>query len=156
MGETSSNDEEKANWHPGEENRMTEGEAHNEANAVRAKIDAKLGRSSTKEDYDEAFRTIDELKQAAASEPDFNKIANKILRGANTVTQHILTAIGVIGTFGTINSEQSFAVRDENIRNRFQDAEKTLRDVIKQGEGVGMRETIYGKTTQELKKPKVA
>jgi len=170
--------EEHADWHP-----LSESEAHDEANMMRAKMGIRphrkgtildteteprtlfeehrkavyggIDRKPTQEDYDKAFQVIEQLKEAAASETDFQKIAYKLLRGANRAVQDLLLAGGVIGSLG-YNARDFFKWRKEALATRFQDAEKKLRDLMKSGEEFGKYELKYGETTEEQRKPKAA
>ena len=110
-----------------------------------------IGRKPTKGEYEAAFQAVQQLKEAAKNETEFSKTAAKIMRGVNAVTQHILSAVGLIGSLGTIDTKHLYDLQEENIRTRFQDAEKKLSDAKKAGKKFEQGDTSIGKTTQELK-----
>ena len=161
MRETISSDEEKANWHPGEEGRLTKDEAHDEANMVRAKAGVRPGssgnritnpdrydyrwdsRNATKEDYDQAFAVINQLKEAAKDEPTYQKVAAQIMRVAARPVQDFLHSLDVLASGPSIRKDVENW--HEKRLKTFEDAEKRLRDMQKPGEKFGKEELSWNR-----------
>jgi len=78
---------------------MSEEEAHEEANVLRAKIgvspeggkvegpDQREDREATAEDYDKAMTAVEELKRMAEEEPNALKILNRVTNAAETLVR---------------------------------------------------------------------
>ena len=129
------------------EGRLNEEEARNEADMMNANLEAKrhgnanfshfkeingLYEKPTAAEYQQAFEIIEQLKQAAADEPEYQKVLAKILRVTARPVQELLHSLDVLGTGESIRAE----VKDwhEKRLRTFEDAEKRLSDMQKQGE----------------------
>jgi hypothetical protein len=151
MRETSSDMEEMSKWHPEEQGkgRLTEGEAHDEANMMRVKMGVKPGeagefravnggfeRGPSAREYEQAFVAIEQLKQAAGNESDYKKAALKVLRVVARPFQELLSGLDAISPTSARN------VHDwqEERLHMLDDAEKRLRDMQKLGAGFGNKE----------------
>lgn len=143
-------DEEKANWHPGEEGRLAKGEAHDEANMMKAELKRNPNTGviynpssqrherygATTENFEEAFAVIEKLKQAAKDESTYQKVEAQILRVATAPVRGLLTGLDNASGISTDN----FIEWKEHRTHWFEDAEKRLKDMQKSGKEFGERE----------------
>ena len=154
-GSTNENEPEKV-----EDTRLSEEEAHNEANILRARmkvshhsgtIEKKVGRSCnievepTAEDYDQALKEIENLRQLAEEEPGAMKMLHEIGRIAHKSTlvvelifvgfQDLLSPEIMMSpaTVGTLNKLRTSKV--------FEDAVARLKRMKKEGIEWGEQET---------------
>ena len=145
---------------------MSEEEAHEEANALRAKIgvspesgkveglDQREDREVTAEDYDKALAAVEELKRLTEEEPNAVKILNRVSNAAEMLLR--IPGFGVMFlarvSHALIGPEPGGPGerwrRNEvltSLMTEFDDAESQLRRLKTKGERFGKRE-IQGDT----------
>jgi hypothetical protein len=148
--------EEKAAWHPGEEGRLTKDEAHDEANMMRVKLGvfprnsriatdgnfASLyeGERPSSEEYESAFKIIEQLKQAAKDEPTYQKVAAQIMRIAARPVQELLHRMDFVDSENSVKNVEKW--HEERLKT-FEDAEKRLKDLQKSGKLFGELESDW-------------
>jgi hypothetical protein len=129
---------------------MSEEEAHEEANMVRAKIGVspesgkvelrgegpvqREDREPTAEDYDKALAAVEELKRVAEEEPNALKILNRVSNAVET-----LVRIPGFGVAFLMRLSHALAVLTEALAE-FDDAESQLRRLKAKGEQFGRKE----------------
>ncbi len=120
-----------------------EAEAHDEANMMRSLEDF------SPEDYQGAFEVIEQLKAAAEDESTFAVVANKILRAADRTQIEILSKVDSVGSMFSLGGHiyadsmiiaEEYAKNIEKSKQRFQDAEKKLQDMMEKGKEFGENE----------------
>lgn len=80
---------ESINQTPSIESGMNIEEAQLEANMMRVKLKEMLKHEPTAEDYDQALRAVEEMKELAANEPEFDKIFLKLMQIGNKYFQKV-------------------------------------------------------------------
>jgi len=122
-------------------------EAHDQANMMNAKLEDDRSKSDdyswlkehkglykkpTAAEYQQAFEVIEELKQAAADEPEYQKALAAVMRIAARPVQELLHSLDVLGTSESVRDD--VAAWHQKRLQTFEDAEKRLRDMQKQGD----------------------
>jgi hypothetical protein len=115
------------------EGRLGPEEAQMEANMVRVRLKEAIGHEPTGEDYDNALRAVEEIKELAANESEFDKnffhvlqIGNKYFQGAADVLLKVIT----LGK----RPNESDVENVEYHRHMFDDAETNLRQLKEKAE----------------------
>jgi hypothetical protein len=144
---------------------MSEEEAHEEANMVRAKIGVspesgkvelrgegpvqREDREPTAEDYDKALAAVEELKRVAEEEPNALKILNRVSNAVETLVRipgfgvaflmRLSHALAGVEPGGPKERWKRSAVLTEALAE-FDDAESQLRRLKAKGEQFGRKE----------------
>jgi hypothetical protein len=147
-------DETEKDWHP-----LSEGEAHDEANMMRAKMKVnpdtvyvkKSGLSyedesyPTPDDYNYALSAIEQLKQAAADEPTYQKVLLQVLRVAARPMQEFFHALDAVSPLTTKGYNE---LHDKRM-HALDDAEKRLKAMQESGGSFGATEAAYHPSIKE-------
>ncbi len=161
MAETLNDEKEKANWHPGEEGRLTKDEAHDDANMMKVELKRNPNTGviynpsshqheryeATTENFEEAFVVIEKLKQAAKDESTYQKVEAQILRAATAPVRGLLAGLDAVSGI----SIDSFIKWKEHRTHWFEDAEKRLKDMKKAGKEFGKSEFYSHPNTPQEK-----
>jgi hypothetical protein len=118
-------------------------EAHEEANMLTAAIE--VGKAA---DYDQALALVEELKDLADNESEFEKRKKMVLRTGNKAVIEILFRVGLFGSaLSPEASADGFAQqtikeheqRLSTLKERFSTAEEKLKELREQGQKVAER-----------------
>ncbi|MDR3643160.1 MAG: hypothetical protein P4L74_06065 [Candidatus Doudnabacteria bacterium] len=146
----------KADWHP-----LPEGEAHDEANMMRAnmKLNPDTGyvknpglsyedeSRPTPEDYNYALNAIEQLKKAAADEPNYQKVLLQISRVVARPFQEFFHALDAVSPITT----KTFNEMHERRMHALDDSEKRLRAMRESGQNFGDAEAAHHPNVKEEK-----
>lgn len=110
-----------------EDDRLDSEEAQVEANMLRVKLKEVVGHEPTAEDYDKALAAVEEMKEAAAKEPEFDKHFFQVLQIGSKYFDKGIDALVKVITLGKLPIEG-------DRRNMFEDAELRLKQLREQAE----------------------
>jgi hypothetical protein len=116
-----------------EDSRMGLEEAQGEANMMRVQFAEALGHEPTAEDYDNALKAVEEIKEEAANESD----VDKALFGATRIIDKYFinasaTALIKVFTAGKYPWNEQQRKNDEDRAHNFDDAAEKLRQLKKE------------------------
>jgi hypothetical protein len=116
-----------------EDDRMELEEAQGEANMMRVQFEEALGHAPTAEDYDNALKAVEEIKEEAAKESD----VDKVLFGATRIIDKYFinasaTAILKVLSAGKYPWNEQQKKNDEERGHGFDDAAEKLRQLKKE------------------------
>lgn len=112
----------------GKRERLNQGDAHNEANLLKAKLAEMLKREPNSEDYQKAFDAVEEMRRVASEEPNFDKIVFKIFQIGNRYFNNAADGLLWVLTLGERPDQSDEANREWHLR-RFDDASSRLREL---------------------------
>lgn len=112
---------------------LDEDEAHLEANMLRVRLREIVGHEPTADDYEKAFRAVEEVKRLAEEEPHFDKILFKVARIGNKYFNDTADGLLWILSLGRRPNEQDKDVRAHSLR-MFEDASVQLETLRRKAE----------------------
>ena len=107
--------------------------AHVEANMVRTKLRELVDHEPTARDYDRALLAIEEMRQLAEEEPQFDKILNKLFRIGNKYFNEAADSLLWLATLGARPDESDRSFREHTLQ-MFHDAAGRLDELKKKAE----------------------
>lgn len=100
---------------------------------LRAKLGELFDREPTAEDYDKALKAVEEIKQLAEEEPQFDKLLYELLRIGNKYFNDAADGLLWILTFGARPNELDKINREDSLQ-MFHDAATRLEHLKRKAE----------------------
>jgi hypothetical protein len=104
-----------------------------ESRMLRVKLAELVGREPTTEDYDKALQAVEEVKQLAEGEPQFDKLLYELLRIGNKYFNDAADGLLWIFTLGARPNELDKVNREDSLE-MFRDAAARLEDLKRKAE----------------------